>query len=342
MSLLILRGDMTLIQFRHGLHRSHRAACCLLLLAVARARADEIPVAAAQQAQPERGVELTEISVQAPEPKFVAPTRRDRIGRIWAPVLIDGKGPYRLVLDTGANHSAVTEHTAQSLGTSTSTDAPARVTGFTGSAMVPTIHASSIDIGAFALGPADLPVLADVFGGAEGVLSLSDLKNERVFADFAHDRLEIAPSQRERAPKGFAVVPLHMAGGLPMAEILVGGVPTRAIIDTGAQSSVGNLALRKALARQTPRKTSREEIIGVTLEAQSGDSMPSPDIQLGHLTIHGMTVVFGDMYLFQHWNLTREPTLAIGMDLLGSFDVMIIDYARREMQLQLRPHEASR
>ena len=30
--------------------------------------------------------------------------------------------------------------------------------------------------------------VADVFGGAEGVLSLSELKNERIFADFVHDR----------------------------------------------------------------------------------------------------------------------------------------------------------
>src|SRR6185312_5126279 len=44
-----------------------------------------------------------EVSVVAPEPRYVAPTLRDRIGRIWAPVLIDGRGPFRLVLDTGAN-----------------------------------------------------------------------------------------------------------------------------------------------------------------------------------------------------------------------------------------------
>src|SRR5437660_1615292 len=59
---------------------------------------------------------LNEIIVETTEPQFVAPTRRDRIGRIWAPVLIDGKGPYRLVLDTGANRSAITAHTAQLMG----------------------------------------------------------------------------------------------------------------------------------------------------------------------------------------------------------------------------------
>ena len=42
------------------------------------------------------------------------------------------------------------------------------------------------------------------------------------------------------------------------------------------------------------------------------------------------------MYLFQHWGLTSEPALTLGMDLLGSFDVLIIDYARHELQIRLR------
>src|SRR4029077_10051951 len=101
--------------------------------------------------------QLTEVIVQTTEPRFVAPTRRDRIGRIWAPVLIDGKGPYRLVLDTGANRSAITTRAAQSLG-----GVPAvgntQVTGFTGSAMVPTLHVSRLEVGDLLIGPSDLPV----------------------------------------------------------------------------------------------------------------------------------------------------------------------------------------
>jgi len=331
---------MNLVHLWRGPLRSNRVACLLLLLAAGSAWAEETTAPATQGAQPERGVELNEIVVQAPEPKFVAPTRRDRIGRIWAPVLIDGKGPYRFVLDTGANHSAVTERTAQSLGTAATTEPSAQVTGFTGSASVPTIHVSSIDIGDLGLGPADLPVLADVFGGADGVLSLNGLSRVRVLADFANDRLEIARSRRESAPAGFATVPLRMEGGLPMARVRIGGVSATAIIDTGAQLSVGNLALRDALSRSAPRTAVREDIVGVTLDTQSGDRIPSPDMQIGHLTIRGVNIVFGDMYLFQHWNLTHEPTLTIGMDLLGSFDVLIIDYAQREMQLRPRvsPH----
>ncbi|HYC10245.1 MAG TPA: aspartyl protease family protein, partial [Steroidobacteraceae bacterium] len=87
------------------------------------------------QALPTPSEQLEEVVVQTTEPRFVAPTRRDRIGRIWAPVLIDGKGPYRLVLDTGANHSAITARAAQSLGGTPAANVV--VTGFTGSATVP-------------------------------------------------------------------------------------------------------------------------------------------------------------------------------------------------------------
>jgi Aspartyl protease len=63
----------------------------------------------------------------------VASTRRDRIGRIWAPVYLDGKGPFRLVLDTGANRSAITAKVVQTLGDSARSGSQATVRGVTGS-----------------------------------------------------------------------------------------------------------------------------------------------------------------------------------------------------------------
>jgi Aspartyl protease len=281
--------------------------------------------------------QLSEVIVQTTEPRFVAPTRRDRIGRIWAPVLIDGKGPYRLVLDTGANRSAVTVRTAQSLGIAPVVDGETRVTGFTGSAMVPTIHVDRLEVGDLLMGPQNLPVLADVFGGAQGVLGIEGLQNKRIYADFTRDRLEISRSHGERARYGFTVVPLRIInGGLLVADVHIGSVRAQAIVDTGAQGTVGNLALRTALMRHPPSNTAHEDIIGVTLDVQGGDNIASPDIDFGHMKVRGVRITFGDMYLFQHWKLTGEPTLTLGMDLLGSFDVLIIDYNRHELQIRMR------
>ena len=288
-------------------------------------------------ATPPSAEQLTEVIVQSTEPRFVAPTRRDRIGRIWAPVLIDGKGPYRLVLDTGANRSAIAVRALQSLGIAPTAGGGTLITGFTGSATVPTIHVERLEVGDLLIGPTDMPVLPDVFGGAEGVLGIEGLENKRILADFRHDRLEIARSHGERARRDFTVVPLHLIkGGLLVADVRVGLVRAKAIVDTGAQGTVGNLMLREALMRHAPRNARHEDIIGVTLDVQGGDNLPAPEIDFGHMKVQGAHITFGDMYLFQHWGLTDEPTLTLGMDLLGSFDVLIIDYDRHELQIRMR------
>ena len=294
------------------------------------------PATPAPQALPPPAQQLEEVMVQTTEPRYVAPTRRDRIGRIWAPVLIDGKGPYRMVLDTGANRSAITTRAAQSLG-GTPAVATTLVTGFTGTAVVPTLHVGSLEVGDLLIGPSDLPVLSDVFGGAQGVLGVEGLGNKRIYADFGRDRLEITISHGERARRDFTVVPLtQTSGGLLVADVRVGTVRAKAIVDTGAQGTVGNMALRHALMRVPPRNAAKEEIVGVTLDVQTGDNLLAPDIDFGSLQVKGAHITFGDMYLFQHWNLTKQPTLTLGMDLLGSFDVLIIDYNRHELQIRSR------
>jgi len=294
----------------------------------------------AQRPLPSPAEQLEEVIVQTTEPRFVSPTRRDRIGRIWAPVLIDGKGPYRLVLDTGATRSAVTARAAQSLGNPEI--ARTTVTGFTGTAIVPTIHVNQMEVGDLYIGPSDLPVLTDVFGGAQGVLGIEGLQNKRIYADFTRDRLEITLSHGERARRDFTVIPVREIKGLLIADVRVGTVRTMAIIDTGAQGTVGNLALREALMHRVPSYAKRTDIIGVTLDVQSGDNIPAPTIEFSDsLRVRGVQITFGDMYLFQHWKLTERPAMTLGMDLLGSFDVLVIDYNRHELQIRPRDFDLS-
>jgi hypothetical protein len=265
----------------------------------------------------------------------VAPTRRDRIGRIWAPVMIDGKGPFRLVLDTGATGSAITASAAVLLGIPVNTESEAHVTGFTGSAVVPIIRVDTLEVGELFLGPAHLPVLADVFGGAQGVLGSEGLANKRIYADFTQDQLSITRSHGEHARVGFSTVPLKVVHGLLVADVMVGPVRAKAIIDTGAQGTVGNRALQNALMRKAPSGTTRSDIMGVTLDVQSGDYLMSPDIDFGgRMKVRGIRITFGDMYVFQHWGYTDTPALTLGMDLLGTFDVLVIDYTRHELQIR--------
>ncbi len=282
--------------------------------------------------------EISQIVIEAPEPRYAAPTLRDRIGRIWAPVVINGRGPYRLVLDTGATRSAVIPQVVNSLGVPDGQLASIRVTGVTGSAIVPLVPINTMVVGDLSVDSTNLPVVADVFGGAQGVLGTEGLRDKRILIDFGHDRVSIMRSrgQLDRGG-GFEILPLHQLRDQLLAlDVRVGNVRTKAIIDTGAQVSIGNTALRMALARRGLKDVTKEEIEGVTLDVAHGDMMRAPPIQAGSVRFTGVYITYGDMYIFDRWHLVNEPTLVLGMDVLGTVDILVIDYRLRELQVRLR------
>ena len=279
---------------------------------------------------------LSEILVEAPEPRFVAPTRRDKIGRIWAPVMINGQGPFRLVLDTGANRSVVNAQVAQVLGIAPDAAQSVLLRGVTGIVTVPTIRVNSFAVGAVIVTPAILPIVTDALGGADGVLGTEGFTGKRLYIDFRHDLITITNSSGARVSGDFYSVPLeHSNTGLLMVRAMVGGERVHAIIDTGGQATIGNEAMRQALVRRREKGTP-SEVIDVTTTSQEAVAFASPPIELGSIHIQGARITYGDMHIFEHWHLTKEPALLIGMDVIGLLDVFIIDYRRHELQLRTR------
>jgi predicted aspartyl protease len=323
-----------------------RVGCLLLLTAtllgavsvadalVGAAPAADPPTAAASAAD-----ELAEIMVEAHEPRFVAPTRRDQIGRIWAPVFINDRGPFRLVLDTGASHSAVTAMVALALGIPTDQSPPVTMHGVTGEAKVRTIRVDTLSVGDVAVDSPVLPIVPDAMGGAEGILGSEGLANKRIFIDFRHDRITITYSHGEKSGRDFVRIPFRsMRGQLIVVDAFVGDVRTKAIIDTGGQTTIANLALRDALARTT-RQGGRgrpDQIIGATMAVENGEIIATPDIEIGSIHMVDPGVTFADLYIFRQWKLTTEPAILIGMDALGVLDTLVIDYREHELQVRTK------
>jgi predicted aspartyl protease len=282
--------------------------------------------------------ELTEVLIQAPEPRYVAPTSRDRIGRVWVPVHINERGPFRLVLDSGATNSAVIPRVAELLGLSSADSPKVLMRGVTGAAVTSTVQVSSMSVGDLEIGRSLLPLVPDAFGGAEGLLGTEGMGDKRIYIDFRHDFVNISRSRNRRAEAGFSSLPLLPgAGKLLVVRANVANVRTRAIIDTGAQASIGNLALRAALERRwRSGKGTVDVITGATGETQLGEGRPLPPIELGGIVIRDAHISFGDMHIFSHWDASDEPTILIGMDILGLVDTLVIDYHRREVHIKPR------
>lgn len=280
---------------------------------------------------------VEEVTVEALEPRYVAPTRLDRIGRVWAPVMINEKGPFRLVLDTGANGSAVVQSVAHRLGISTLNTRPVRLHGVTGTAMVPAITVDSIEVGDLLLEGKRLPIVSDVFGGAEGVLGTEGLLDKRIHIDFGRDEISIMRSRKQRTPIGFTEIPVQLGRDrLLTLSVILGTTRVKAILDTGAQQTIGNKALRELLRRRKSGNIQTQDVIGITLDVAQGEVIPVPTLHIGAIEVRGLRLTFADMFIFEHWKLTREPVLLIGMDVIGSFDVMVIDYRKKVLEIRAR------
>jgi hypothetical protein len=281
--------------------------------------------------------QLQEIIIRTPEARYVSSTRRDRIGRIWAPVMINDQGPFKLVLDSGATSSAVMLSVAEQLGADLNKEAPVQLLGVTGRATVPTIRVDSLVIGDLQLSGQRLPIVLDAMGGAEGVLGSEGLLDMRVHIDFRADTISITRSREQKAPAGFLAVPLDLTRKrLPVVDAIMGGVKVKAVINTGGQASIGNNALRDALLkRRLPQAPTVDTITGATADVQLGQGYPAPPIEIGDLVIRYVKVTFGEMKIFGHWGMTDQPTIMVGMDTLGQLDTLIIDYKLSQMQIRV-------
>ncbi len=212
-----------------------------------------------------------------------------------------------------------------------------------GATAVPIVQVQSLTVGDLSFGRLRMPIVPDALGGADGILGTDGMADRRILIDFNHDLITIARSHAQRAPAGYVTIPFQlMRKELLVADAWVGGIRAKAIIDTGGQVTIANLAMRDALeSRREQLHDAHEVIEDVTRATQDGNSTDAPPILLG-TSFEGSTIkiandrlTFGDMHIFEHWHMTREPAMLIGMDTLGRLGVLIIDYRRHELQLQL-------
>lgn len=271
------------------------------------------------------------------EPLFASPTRVDRIGRIVAPVLINGQGPFRLVVDTGANHTTISPALAATLGLVPRDTSVVMLNGVTGAEEVPVVKLNRLQAGDLVVTNARAPVVqTDIMGGVDGILGVAGLQKERLLVDFLNDRITISRSVKIRHSAEMLRIPaVRVEGGLLMVIAKVGGIRVRAVIDTGAERSLGNEALREALRNRNRLDSPRNTMVfGTTTAVSKGELRGVPPVMLGNATIGDMDLVFGDFHIFKAWGLDGRPAMLIGMDVLGTVKQLVIDFKRREVYVR--------
>ena len=271
-----------------------------------------------------------------PEPLYTAPTQLDRSGRIIAKVDVNGSGPFRFIIDTGANRSAVSPRLVARLGLEPSLPGLMLQThGVTGEAPLPAVDVDAIRAGDLVYAPGPLPVLAGlVLGDTDGILGTEGLAGARVGVDFTSDSVSITRSDGTRAANGYYVVAARNYRGLLLVEGKAGRILVRAIIDTRGERTLGNAPLREALIGKVGRDgKTQSRVIGATDAGYDGTSFKVPMLRIGAASLYNLPVTFGDMHVFEVWGLTNEPAVLIGMDLIGKLRRFVVDYGRWEVHL---------
>jgi hypothetical protein len=272
------------------------------------------------------------------EPLFAAPTRLDRIGRVMTQVMVNGKGPFRFVIDTGASRSTLAPHLAKALGLTRATGRNVMLNGVTGVAEVPTVIVDSIEIGALKFTNQHLPVIfTSIMGNADGILGVAGFDDQRIDVDFKRDRVQVLASNGRRPHFSMVTARAHRNdNGLMIVDLRVGRrLKTKAVIDTGAERTLGNLALQEALnkGRRKRREPVSAIVHGATPDIADGDMQQIKESSLGDMRLSNLEVIFADFHVFKLWGLDKEPALLVGMDMLGVLERLVIDYRRNEVSM---------
>jgi predicted aspartyl protease len=283
------------------------------------------------------GAEDVAGSLAVPEPLFAAPTRLDRIGRVMTTVKVNGKGPFRFVIDTGASRSTLAPHLARSLNLKHSVGRNVMLNGVTGAAEVQTVAVDSLEIGALHFRDQNLPVIfTSIMGNADGILGVAGFKDQRIDVDFKRDRVAVLESNGRRPHYSMVTARAHRnSSGLMIVDVRVGRrLKVKAVIDTGAERSLGNLALQEALNRGKKKREAVGAVVhGATPDIADGEVQSIREARIGDMTLTNLEVIFADFHVFKLWGLDKEPALLIGMDMLGVLDRLVIDYRRNEVSM---------
>ena len=254
--------------------------------------------------------------------------------RMTGPVKIDGSGPYPFVVDTGANQSVVSAEIAARLNLKQGDPQP--LNGVAGVQTTPTVTAS-LQFGGRSAHDVTLSVLPEASIGGPGMLGLDQLDGARLTLDFASEQVTI--DHGEELPGGGKAFRMHARrrdGQLTLVDANLAGIPVTAFLDSGAQDTIGNMALRElAITRYPLTPIQQVPIISVTGQTIAAQFADLPSLRIGGVTLPNWPVAFADLHIFRMWDLIRTPAILIGVDVLSRFETVCLDFRHDEVAFRL-------
>lgn len=257
--------------------------------------------------------------------------------RVGAAVAINSRGPFTFIIDTGAGTTSVADAVADELGLRPLR--PMLVHGITEARLTRSVAVDRLQLHGLGFRNLSCPVFPRDQLGADGLIGLDVLARFRLRFDVAERAATLAIPGLSISMGGDLVASRVRRQGirsvrgrfgqLIMGQVAVDGEQASAFVDSGAQYSIGNQALRRAVSasRRDGGRFAREvPIYGVTGQSLSADLAMVDDLRLGSQRLGPTPMLFADLHCFDALGLSGRPALLIGADLLGRFREVTLDF----------------
>ncbi len=262
-----------------------------------------------------------------------APFKRDSHGRIIAPVFINGRGPFRFAIDTAANLSMISSELAADLRLRAATGAPLQVQGSIGPRATSLVDIERLELDQLHTGARRLGLLEPAqLDEAHGLLGADVLRGQVLDLQLRAERVAVhqadALARVAEDWKLASQVPVERRFDTLLAlRVRVGNTRARAILDTGAQRSIGNRALMRALGLRAAGESNRDAVLtGINGSMIGATSIATPALQLGAARLAPAEILYADLPLFESWGSANRPMMLLGMDRLDQLGRVLIDY----------------
>lgn len=254
-------------------------------------------------------------------------------------VMVNGQGPYRFMVDSGADRSAIGAALARQLALPSGR--PVMLHGIAGTRRVQTVKLDRLRVGGSETRDLSLPASPEAYLGAEGLLGIDALAGQRMMLDFEAETITFQDTRRpppREAGEEIVITARRRKGQLIMTQASVGRQRIHAVIDSGAEVTIGNGALRDAIFRPGRRgpESTPTTLVSVTGQTIEASMVVLRELRLGGLTLRDVPVAFADVPPFALFGLATQPAVLLGTDVLEVFRRVSLDFRNRKIRFVLR------
>ena len=261
--------------------------------------------------------------------------------RMTIAVQVNGTGPYRFVVDSGADTSVVGERIANRLNLPAGTRTV--LNSITDTQLVDRVKVGQLTVGPTEVYNLEVPVLKERDLGAHGMLGLDALVEQRLMMDFENRVISIDEG-RTPPPKysdEIVVTARLRKGQLILTQVRANSERIDAVVDTGSEISIGNTILLDRLLRRNPRQFTEVEVTGVTGTTSKLQLAVVQELKLGSVILQNVPIAFADIPPFEVFGIEKQPSLLLGTDVMENFRKVSLDFHNRKVRFQLQRCETT-